>query len=208
MALALPRLYAIIDPAQTCGRPANDVCEALLRAGVRLIQYRDKLSSTLAVFGACAELALIVRQHRGTFIVNDRSDVALAVGADGVHVGQEDLPVELARRVLGADRWVGTSTHNLEQLREADGSSATYVAFGPIFETRTKAKPDPIVGLEGLREARKATSKPLVAIGGISVANARAAIEAGADAVAVISDLVGAPDIAARAREYFEALGA
>lgn len=207
MVLALPRLYAIIDPAQTRGRPAKTICEALLEAGVRLIQYRDKQASSLALFEACAELAPMVRLRRGTFIVNDRADVALAVGADGVHVGQEDLPVELARRVLGPERWVGTSTHNLDQLRAADASSATYVAFGPIFETHSKAKPDPVVGLEGLRQARKATKKPLVAIGGMTVANARAAIEAGAEAVAVISDLVGAPDIAARAREYLKVLG-
>ncbi len=206
MALALPRLYAIIDPAQTGGRPAKVVCEALLEAGVRLIQYRDKQASSLAIFETCSGLAEIVRQYQAIFIVNDRADIALASGAEGVHVGQEDLPVELARRVLGPDRWVGTSTHNLAQLREASESSADYVAFGPLFDTRSKEKPDPVVGLEGLREARKATAKPLVAIGGITVSTARQAIEAGADAVAVISDLVGAPDIRARAREYLRVL--
>ncbi|HET7841296.1 MAG TPA: thiamine phosphate synthase [Terriglobia bacterium] len=206
MTLALPRLYAIIDPAQTGGRPVKAVCEELLAAGVRLIQYRDKQASSRALFETTSGLRDILRGHPAIFIVNDRADIALAVGADGVHVGQEDLPVELARSLLGPDRWVGTSTHNLGQLREADASSAGYVAFGPIFATQSKAKPDPVVGLDGLRQARKATAKPLVAIGGMTVSKARQAIEAGADAVAVISDLVGAPDIAARAREYLRAL--
>ena len=137
---------------------------------------------------------------------SDRADVALAVSADGVHLGQDDLPVELARRILNQGKWIGCSTHNLAQVIEADKSSADYVAFGPIFPTGSKERPDPVVGLEGLRKAREATRKPLVAIGGITVENARATIEAGADSVAVISDLIGAPDVAARARKFLEAL--
>lgn len=207
MLLSFPRLYAILDPLQTGGRPAMEVCEELLVAGVRLIQYRDKRASALPVFEICARMADRIRQHGGTFIVNDRADIALAAGAAGVHVGQEDLPVELARRVLGAQRWVGTSTHTLSQVREAEASSADYMAFGPIFSTRSKERPDPVVGLDGLREARKATAKPLVAIGGITVENARTVIEAGADAVAVIHDLIAAPDPAARSREFLSVLG-
>ena len=207
MSLVLPRLYAIIDPAQTGGRPAIRVCRELLAAGVRLIQYRDKRSSALAVFEVCREFAREIRQQSGVFFANDRADIALASGAHGVHVGQEDLPVELARRVVGPESWVGVSTHNLVQLREADASPADYIAIGPVFETRSKEKPDATVGLEGVRAARKATAKPLVAIGGITTQNARSVIEAGADSVAVIHDLLAAPDPAARSREYLQILG-
>lgn len=205
--LAIPRLYAIIDPAQAGGRASDEVCEALLAAGVRLIQYRDKRSSAREIFENGSRLAERVRLAQGLFILNDRADMARAVGADGVHVGQDDLPVELARQVVGPDRWVGCSTHSLAQIEEADRSSADHLAFGPVFQTPSKEKPDPVVGLAGLREARKATAKPLVAIGGITAENARSVIEAGADAVAVIHDLMAAPDIATRARELLRVLG-
>jgi thiamine-phosphate pyrophosphorylase len=207
MTLVLPRLYAIVDPSWTGGRPAIELCEELLQAGVRLIQYRDKQASALNIFATCSGLARSVRACDGLFIVNDRADIALAAGAEGVHVGQEDLPVEMARTVMGPDRCVGVSTHNLSQVRKADASPADYVAFGPIFETRSKERPDAVVGLEGLREARKATAKPLVAIGGITAENARQVIEAGADAVAVIHDLIAAPNPAARGREFLRVLG-
>jgi thiamine-phosphate pyrophosphorylase len=145
-----------------------------------------------------------VREAGGIFIVNDRADVARAVDADGVHVGQDDLPVESARALVGPGKLIGYSTHVLEQVREADRSTADYVAFGPIFPTASKENPDAVVGLEGLGEARKATHKPLVAIGGITLENARTVIEAGADSVAVIRGLVGAPDIRTRAEEFLE----
>jgi len=206
MSFSIPALYAIIDPAQTRGRSPVAVCEDLLSAGVRLIQYRDKRASPRELFRGSVELAKRVREAQGVFIVNDRADVALAASADGVHLGQNDLPVELARRILNPGKWIGCSTHHLAQVIEADRSSADYVAFGPIFPTGSKERPDPVVGLGGLRQAREATRKPLVAIGGITVENARATMEAGADAVAVISDLVGAEDVAARTREFLEAL--
>ncbi len=205
------RLYAIIDPAQAGGRSAVEVAEALLGAGVRLIQYRDKRGSSRQIFDTGRQIAELARRAGGVFIVNDRADVALALEADGVHLGQEDLPAELARRVLlagaGPTKWIGVSTHTLVQVREADRSTADYIAFGPIFATRTKERPDPVVGLEGLREARRATLKPLVAIGGITLDQAQSVIEAGADSVAVIGDLLGYPDIGARAGEFLKALG-
>jgi thiamine-phosphate pyrophosphorylase len=126
------------------------------------------------------------------------------VGAAGVHVGQDDLPVEAARQVCPNPLWVGISTHNLEQLREADATSADYIALGPIFATATKHRPDPVVGIDFLRAARKLTRKPLVAVGGITVQSAGEVFRAGADSVAVISDLRDAPDPAQRAREYLE----
>jgi thiamine-phosphate pyrophosphorylase len=201
-----PRLYAIIDPAQAGDRSPADVAVELIAAGVRLIQLRDKLSSSRDLYQSALTVGEYVRKAGGTFIVNDRADVALAGGASGVHVGQEDLPVESARAILGAGKLVGYSTHVLEQVREADQSSADYVAFGPIFPTTSKVNPDAVVGLAGLRQARQATRKPLVAIGGITLENARSVIEAGADSIAVIRALVGAPDIDKRAGEFLEQL--
>jgi thiamine-phosphate pyrophosphorylase len=202
----LPRLYAIIDPAQGGGRSASEIAVALVAAGVRLIQLRDKHASSGELYASAQRVAELVRKAGGIFILNDRADVARAMDADGVHVGQDDLPVESARAFLGPGKLIGYSTHVLEQVREADCSSADYIAFGPIFATASKENPDPVVGLGGLREARKATRKPLVAIGGITFENARAVIEAGADSVAVIRALVGPPDITLRARDFLDQL--
>jgi thiamine-phosphate pyrophosphorylase len=137
--------------------------------------------------------------------MNDRADLCLAAGFDGVHVGQEDLSPEGARRVIGLDLILGVSTHNPEQLREADWSFVDYIAFGPVFATSSKENPDPVVGISGVRQARALTSKPLVAIGGITRQNARSVIDAGADSVAVISDLL--PDARKSAEEFFRILG-
>src|SRR6202034_2873880 len=137
-------------------------------------------------------------------IMNDRADLALAAGFDGVHVGQDDLLPESVRRIIGPDRWLGVSTHNPEQLREADSTSADYLAIGPVFATSSKDRPDPVVGLEGVRRARVLTRKPLIAIGGITRANAASVIEAGADSVAVISDLLREPRKSAE--EFFRIL--
>ena len=126
-------------------------------------------------------------------IMNDRADLCLAADFGGVHIGQDDLSAESVRKIIGPDRWLGVSTHNPQQLREADLTSADYLAIGPVFATSSKERPDPVVGLEGVRRARALTRKPLVAIGGITRANAASVVEAGADSVAVISDLLKAP---------------
>ena len=207
MGFSIPRFYAILDAEQAGDRPLVVLCDLLLAAGVRLIQYRDKKASSRELFETSRQIAERVRSAGGIFIVNDRADVAQAAGADGVHVGQEDLPVELARRVLEPGKYVGYSTHHLEQVVAADWSSADYIAFGPIFPTESKTRPDPVVGLEGLREARRATRKPLVAIGGITLGNVRDVMDAGADSVAVIGDLLRASDVGARAREFLTVLG-
>jgi thiamine-phosphate pyrophosphorylase len=202
-----PRFYAIIDAAQLEQRSPLAVFDMLVSAGVEMIQYRNKEGSARQLFDISRQLADQAQECHATFIVNDRADVALVVGADGVHLGQEDLPVELARRLLRPGKIVGSSTHSITQVEEADRSSADYIAFGPVFTTQSKERPDPTVGLEGVRAARKATGKPLVAIGGITVENARGVIEAGADAVAVIGDLLKHPDVAARAQEFLQILG-
>ena len=212
MTFEIPRLYAIIDAARVDTISPVEMAEILLDAGVKLIQYRNKNGSSRRLFETSRQIADPVRAAGGIFIVNDRADVALLAGADGVHVGQDDLPVELARRVLDAPGVqakhrpgiIGCSTHNLEQVREADSTSADYIAFGPVFATQSKQKPDALVGLDGLRAARKATRKPLVAIGGITLASATAVMEAGADSVALIGDLV--KDTPNRAREFLRIL--
>jgi thiamine-phosphate pyrophosphorylase len=142
--------------------------------------------------------------HNLKLIMNDRADLCLAAGFDGAHVGQGDLSPEAVRAIIGPERWLGVSTHNPEQLGEADLTSADYLAIGPVFATSSKDKPDPVVGLEGVRRARALTRKPLVAIGGITRANAASVIEAGADSVAVISDLLREPRKSAE--EFFRVL--
>ena len=137
-------------------------------------------------------------------IMNDRADLCLGAEFDGVHLGQDDLSPESVRKIIGPERWLGISTHNPEQLREADLTSADYLAIGPVFSTLSKDKPDPVVGLDGVRQARKLTRKPLVAIGGITRANAASVIGAGADSVAVISDLLREPRKSAE--EFFRIL--
>lgn len=206
MGFILPSLYAILDPAQSGGRPLGEATDALLAAGIRLLQYRDKSAPARELLENSVLLGGLVKKAGGTFIVNDRADVALAADADGVHVGQDDLPVELARKILGPSKLIGFSTHDLEQVAIADQISADYIAFGPIFATKSKEKPDPVVGLAGLRRAREATRKPLVAIGGITVENVRHVVDAGADSVAVMSGLLKASDLGAQTRAFLRAL--
>ncbi|HEV2616252.1 MAG TPA: thiamine phosphate synthase [Candidatus Acidoferrales bacterium] len=200
-----PPLYAVLDedllkmPAQRCARE-------LASAGAELIQYRAKHSSPRAYFEVCSNLTetLAGRDTRFSvrFIVNDRPDIAAMVGAGGVHVGQDDLPPDDARRVCGSGRWVGISTHTLEQVRAAAKTSADYIAVGPIFSTSTKEKPGAVVGTSFIREARKLTSKSIVAIGGITRERAAEVYEAGADSIAVIRDLLETSDPAARVKEF------
>lgn len=199
-----PALYAILDaPAAEPIESLVLFAENLVRGGTRLIQLRSKSSSSLHLYEmSCAIVDRVGDSAR--VIINDRPDIAAMTAAAGAHVGQEDLPVEAARAICRSPLWVGVSTHNVDQLRAADSSSADYIAVGPIFPTGTKQNPDPVVGLDFLRKARNLTRKPLVAIGGITVKSAGEVFRAGADSVAVISDLSSAPDPAHRASEYLE----
>ena|SRR5271165_4547622 len=189
----LPRLYAILDTSRFPDSQALFLtAEELVSGGVTLLQYRNKNGTAREMLEQARELK---RRLGGSvkLIMNDRADLCLAAGFDGVHGGQEDLSPEGARKVIGERRWLGVSTHNPQQVHEAGKTSADYVAVGPVFPTSSKANPDPVVGLEGVRKARALTRKPLVAIGGISRANCRSVFEAGADSVAVISDLIRDP---------------
>ncbi len=214
MKTVFPRLYAIMDATLLSALPAvSDPAFAgsLAAAGIELIQYRNKNTSSRALYENSLRIAQALSKSNARFIVNDRPDIALLAGAGGVHVGQEDLRVEDARAACGAGAsraqgnsgfWVGISTHTLDQVREADRTSADYVAVGPIFSTRTKERPDALVGVEFIRRARALTKKPLVAIGGITVERVAEVFQAGADSVAVARDLICAKDPSARAREY------
>jgi len=203
--LQLPRLYPILDPA--CFPDAAGMfaaAEQLAAAGCTLLQYRNKRSNARQMLDEARQL----RARLGAnikLIMNDRADLCLAAQYDGLHVGQDDLSPEAAWHIIGPDRWLGVSTHSPEQLADADKTSADYLAIGPVFATSSKANPDPVVGLAGVRRARELTRKPLVAIGGITRANARSVIDAGADAVAVISDLLRAPRKSAE--EFLRVLG-
>jgi len=197
-----PSLYAILDakPAQPTDSLLS-LADTLAKSGVQLIQLRAKHTPPRQ-FQEIASALIAAAPLSVKIIINDRPDIASISHAAGVHVGQEDLPVEAARQICPSPQWVGISTHNLEQLRVAAGTSADYIAVGPIYPTVTKENPDPVVGLDLLRAARKQTPKPLVAIGGITIKSAGEVFRAGADSVAVISDLLNAPDPAQRAREY------
>jgi thiamine-phosphate pyrophosphorylase len=193
----LPRLYAIADAGFF---PETEklvhFAQELAAGGVTLLQYRNKIGSARRIL----EDALALRQglpDEVRLIMNDRADLCLAARFGGVHVGQDDLSAASVRRLIGASRWLGVSTHNPEQAAAAEESCADYLALGPVFATRSKRRPDPVVGLEAIRKARALASKPLVAIGGITRQNCRSVIDAGADSVAVISDLLASPRAAA-----------
>ena len=207
MRLVLPRLYVILDAALVA-IPETECAERLAASGVRLLQYRNKRASARELFESSKRLSSLLIPKGVTFVVNDRADVAAAAEASGVHVGQEDLRVEAARSVIGEGKLLGISTHNVEQFKDAAATSADYVAVGPVFSTLTKANPDPVVGIEFIRRVRPLTDKPIVAIGGITLERAAEVIQAGADSVAVISDILLAPDAGLRARQYIELLDA
>jgi thiamine-phosphate pyrophosphorylase len=188
--IALPKLYPIIDAG--CFSEASEIvafAKELSAAGCTLLQYRNKRGNGRQIL----EQARALRQVLGKsvrLIMNDRADLCLAAAFDGVHVGQDDLSPEGVRSIIGDDLWLGVSTHNPSQVEEATQRSANYLAVGPVFATSSKANPDPVIGLEGVHKAKLLTDKPLVAIGGITRENCRQVIEAGADSVAVISDLL------------------
>jgi thiamine-phosphate pyrophosphorylase len=216
--IVLPRLYPILDAHYFRNASALiESAEELAAAGATLLQYRNKNGDAREILEQARELMTRLEsrpnaakgaslgwgtRHIGgsvRLIMNDRADLCLAAEFDGVHVGQDDLSPQAVRQIIGTGRWLGVSTHDPEQVRGADRTSADYIAIGPVFATSSKEKPDPVVGLDGVRRARELTKKPLVAIGGITRANAASVMEAGADSVAVISDLLREPRKSAEA---------
>jgi thiamine-phosphate pyrophosphorylase len=187
----------------------------MLAGGARLIQLRDKEASSREMLDQARACLKLTREAGATLIINDRVDVALTAGADGVHLGQDDMEVEDAREILGEDKIIGVSTHSIDQFRAALETSANYFAIGPVYQTKTKENPNPVVGVELVREAKRLTDRPLIAIGGITPERAPEVIAAGADCVAAISalypwpeklDLMSKPDITGSVRRFLEAL--
>jgi thiamine-phosphate pyrophosphorylase len=203
----LPRLYPILDAdaLARAGVPLATAARTLYEAGVRWLQYRDKRGSDAAVAAALRELREVFPAGDAVLLLNDRVHLCAPVGADGVHIGQEDMLPQEARRILGPHRLLGVSTHNATQLSAAIATGAAdYLAIGPVFATGSKENADPVVGLAGVKAARASTRLPLVAIGGITGSNGREVIEAGADSVAVISALLSENDrqMAERVRDF------
>ena len=197
--LRLPRLYAIVDPLDTRQDPVA-LAAALLAGGARCLQLRWKPAAPRDVLDAARAIRPLAHDAGALFLVNDRPDLAALAGADGVHLGQDDLPLAAARRVLGPGRVVGISTHDVAQARRAADAGADYVAVGPVYATTSKVGALAPRGLDLIRAARAAVPCPLVAIGGIDAGTAADVVAAGADAVAMIGALVRAPDVAAAVR--------
>ncbi len=190
--MKIPSLYAIVDAGMLGSRGISlrSFAEEMREAGVMLLQYRDKQADDEVALYRAEEIAEVFEGSGATLIVNDRLDVMLLAGWDGVHVGQDDDTAADARVVAGDGRIIGVSTHTMEQVWEAEQGVADYIAIGPVFATSTKLDAEPVVGLDAVRRARELTAKPLVAIGGITRRNARSVIDAGADSVAIISGLL------------------
>ena len=196
------RIYPILDcdTLRSRGCPVIEAAEALLDGGARILQYRHKEFWSRQVLAEAGRVAGLCRKHGALFIVNDRADYAKMLGA-GVHLGQDDLPPQAARKLLGNEAVIGYSTHNAAQLASAAALPVDYIALGPVFSTGSKRNPDPVVGVDLLKELRATVPHPLVAIGGISRGNASEVWDAGADLVAVINDLYPAMCDAGSIRE-------
>ncbi len=203
---ALPGpLYLVTDRKQTGGRPLVQAVESALRGGARLVQLREKDLSGLALTQLGDDLRAATRRHGALLLVNDRVDVALAVEADGAHLAGASMRPEDVRPLLGPERWIGVSAHSLAEAKEAEAGGADFVAFGPVFETPSKASYGPPVGLDALRAARQALSIPVLAIGGIKAGNVAGVARAGADGFAVISAILADPDPEAATRRLLQA---
>lgn len=206
----LPALYAIVDTsaAARSGVDLLGLAEAYLRGGARLVQVRAKDVDSGPLVDACRAIVTVAHRAGAIVVVNDRADIALVAGADGVHVGQTDLTVRDVRRLLGADAIVGISTHTASQVDEAAATDATYLAVGPVFGTTTKETGYEAVGPDLVRyAATRAGGRPVVAIGGIALDTARAVLDAGATSLAIIGDLVAHGDPEARVRAWVQAVG-
>lgn len=207
MAFIFPSpLYTIADTLGRAELSFVDVAEKLCAGGAKLLQLRAKDLSTRDFLDIARVIRGICQRHGCLLIINDRADIALAVNADGVHVGQEDLPLAAARKVIGQEKIIGVSTHDPQQATKAERGGADYIGFGPLFGTNTKATGYSARGLDQLREIRRLVKVPIVAIGGVTAERAPSALDAGANAVAMISDLLLASDVAVKVQETLQAL--
>ena len=199
---ALAGLYVILDPEAAQGRPLLDLLKQASDGGARLFQYRAKTVSALAAYQEAVPLRKAARDCGALFLVNDRCDLALAVDADGVHLGQQDLPLAMARAIMGTGKLIGISTHTDAQVTAATRDGADYLGFGPIFPPSSKRDHEPVVGIDRLRRIRRQTPLPVFAIGGITVESAGLFAEAGADGIAVIAAIAQAADVTGTVRSF------
>ena len=197
-------LYVVTDPDLIGERRLEDVCREALEAGVRAFQLRDKQASTRSLIGQAVGLKRLAESYGATFLVNDRADVAAASGAHGVHVGQDDMPLDEARQILGKHAVIGVSVQSPGEARAAERGGADYLAANLVFETPTKTDLEGSIGLDGVRRLRAASQLPLVAIGGIKADNAAQVVAAGADGVAVVSAVMAAKDVKQACRELLD----
>lgn len=198
-ALILPPLYAILDPEQTKGSDPEAILRQLLEGGAKIVQLRAKTMAPRDFLRLARNARSLSRSHDCRLIINDRADIALACDADGVHLGQEDLPLHAARKIMG-QKLIGISTHDVNQAKEAERGGADYIGFGPMFGTMTKATGYAARGVKMLRQIRSAVKLPIVAIGGIKEENVQEVWRAGAESAAIISDILGAEDVAAKTK--------
>lgn len=205
---ALSGLYVILDPSVCPDRPLLDVLKASAEAGARLFQYRNKAASMKVAYAEVLPLRKVAHELGALFIVNDRCDLALAVEADGVHLGQGDLPLQYARKVMGVGKLIGISTHNPEQVLIATAGQADYLGFGPVFIPGSKLDHDPVVGIEGLRAVRRLTPLPIFAIGGIGVETVEQVMQAGGNGIAVISAILKASDVHQAVSDFISRIAA
>ena len=204
--MAFPYRLCVITDEELSGLCHREVAEQALQGGAPMIQLRDKARNLRYLYEEAAAIQRLCLQHGALFIVNDRLDLALAVKADGVHLGQDDLPPHLARPLLRPGMILGISTHSVEEARAAQAAGADYIGFGPVFPTGTKTGTRPVVGLNGIRNVRKAVRVPVLAIGGITAERVPEILEAGAHGVAVISAIVGSGQIAEACRHFLSQL--
>lgn len=199
----IPKIYPITD-IRLSGLSHAEQVRRLIRGGAEFIQLREKYASPIDFYKSAEDVIKTARENDVKIIINDRVDIALALKADGVHLGQDDLPPVEARKILGEKAIIGFSTHSLQQAVEASNFPIDYIAIGPVFATNTKENPNKIVGLEGVKKVREAVGYfPLVAIGGINSKNFREVLKAGADCVAIISDIISQPEkISENMRKY------
>ncbi|MCW5782845.1 MAG: thiamine phosphate synthase [Nitrospirales bacterium] len=202
----LPRLYLLTDRQQTLHRPLPSVITEAVDAGVRMVQVREKDLRTRELTSLCQQLCPLIKHHQGTILVNDRIDLVLALGADGVHLRTDSLPVSVARRLLGTRYLIGVSTHSVEEARVAEAEGADFIVLGPIFDTPSKRAYGPPLGIQVLQKARRFLQLPIYAIGGITPIRIPDVLSAGAYGVAVISSILQSPSIPGTTRELLARL--
>lgn len=200
-------LYAIIDNSLTTSVSNIEIARKLLTGGARILQLRGKGLSSGELLKEAREISTLTKKAGALFIVNDRADIALLSNADGVHLGQDDMPIAEARKILGREKLIGISTHNIEQALKAEQEGADYIGFGPIFETKTKEDAEEAKGLQALREIKINVKIPVAAIGGINLENLKEVMDTGADGAAVISAIVKTDDIEGATRKFVYAFG-